>query len=249
MSLARPALLLALLAGTTASIAAQQPTPVPSTGEAWQLVQPPQSSLVYARDGSLIGEIGKEWRTSVSIKTLPRYVGQAFVAIEDHRFYQHNGVDVVGVMGALKDAAMGDARGASTITQQLVGNMHPDIVDRRDRSIGRKIREQEAAREMERHYTKEQILEAYLNQINYGHGWYGIDAGARHYFGKPAARLTIAEAASLASLPKSPVLYDPSRFPDRNKARRNLVLSAMASQGYISAQQAAGPASARDRRA
>ena len=240
MSLARPALLLAFLASTTASIAAQQPSPAPSTGEAWQLVQPPQSSLVYARDGSLIGEIGKEWRTSVSIKTLPRYVGQAFVAIEDHRFYQHNGVDVVGVMGALKDAAMGDARGASTITQQLVGNMHPDIVDRRDRSIGRKIREQEAAREMERHYTKEQILEAYLNQINYGHGWYGIDAGARHYFGKPAARLTIAEAASLASLPKSPVLYDPSRFPDRNKARRNLVLSAMANQGYISTEQAAG---------
>ena len=240
MSLARPALLLALLAGTTAHIAAQQPAqqPAPSSGEAWQLIQPPQSSLVYARDGSLIGEIGKEWRTSVSIKTLPRYVGHAFVAIEDHRFYQHNGVDVVGVMGAIKDAALGDPRGASTITQQLVGNMHPDLVDRRDKRIGRKIREQEAAREMERHYTKEQILEAYLNQINYGHGWYGIEAGARHYFGKSAARLTIAEAASLASLPKSPVDYDPGRFPDRNKARRNLVLTAMANAGYISREQA-----------
>ncbi|NUR18206.1 MAG: penicillin-binding protein, partial [Gemmatimonadaceae bacterium] len=210
----------------------------PSTGEPWQLVQPPQSSLVYARDGSLIGEIGREWRTSVSIRTLPKYVGQAFVAVEDHRFYQHNGVDVVGVLGALKDAALGDARGASTITQQLVGNMHPDVIDRRDKSLGRKVREQEAAREMERHYTKEQILEAYLNQINFGHGWYGIDAAARHYFGKPAAQLTLPEAASLASLPKSPVGYDPSRFPDRNRERRNTVLALMAGQGYITKQQA-----------
>src|SRR6476646_12050905 len=140
-----------------------------STGEPWQIVPQPQSSLVFARDGSLIGEIGREARTSVSIRTLPKYVGQAFVAVEDHRFYQHDGVDLVGVLGALKDAALGDARGASTITQQLVGNMHPDVVDRRDKSVGRKLREQEAAREMERHYTKEQILEAYLNQINFGH--------------------------------------------------------------------------------
>src|SRR5688500_10215990 len=167
MRFAPPALLAAVLAA--APLASQQQPA--STGEPWRLIQPPQSSLVYARDGSLIGEIGREWRTSVAIRSLPKYVGQAFVAIEDHRFYQHNGVDVVGVLGALKDAAMGDARGASTITQQLVGNMHPDVIDRRDRTVGRKLREQEAAREMERHYTKEQILEAYLNQINFGHGW------------------------------------------------------------------------------
>ena len=233
MRLARPALLAAVLAA--APLAAQQPA---STGEPWRLIQPPQSSLVYARDGSLIGEIGREWRTSVAIRSLPRYVGQAFVAIEDHRFYQHNGVDVVGVLGAIKDAAMGDARGASTITQQLVGNMHPDVIDRRDRTVGRKLREQEAAREMERHYTKEQILEAYLNQINFGHGWYGIDAAARHYFGKPATRLTLAEAASLAALPKSPVQYDPGRYTDRNRARRDMVLSAMAQQGYITKAEA-----------
>ena len=219
-------------------IHAQQSTP-PSTGEAWTLIQPSQSSLVYARDGSLIGEIGREWRTSVSIRTLPRYVGQAFVATEDHRFYQHNGVDVVGVLGALKDAAMGDARGASTITQQLVGNMHPDIIDRRDKSVSRKLREQEAAREMERHYTKEQILEAYLNQINFGHGWYGVDAAARHYFGKTAARLTLAEAASLAALPKTPVGYDPIAYPDKNRERRGTVLALMANAGYITKAQAA----------
>ena len=156
------------------------------TGEAWQIVTPPQSSLVYARDGSLIGEIGAEWRTSVSIRTLPKYVGEAFIAVEDKRFYQHNGVDVVGIAGAIKDNLLGASRGASTITQLLVGNMHPDLIDRRDQSLSaqRKLHEQSAAREMERHYNKEQILEAFLNQISFGHGWYGIESAARHYFGK-----------------------------------------------------------------
>jgi penicillin-binding protein 1A len=102
--------------------------------DAWRIVVPPQSSLVFARDGSLIGELGAQKRTIVSIRSLPRYVGQAFVAVEDQRFYQHDGVDVVGIAGALKDAVKGDPRGASTITQQLVGNMHPDLVDRRDKS-------------------------------------------------------------------------------------------------------------------
>src|SRR5215210_4171859 len=99
-----------------APLSAQAPsTPTPrSAAPAWQIVPQPQSSLVYARDGSLIGEIGRESRTSVSIRTLPKYVGQAFVAVEDKRFYQHNGVDVVGVAAAIKDAVLGDARGAST---------------------------------------------------------------------------------------------------------------------------------------
>ena len=91
---------------------------------------------------------------------------------------------------------------------------------------------------MERHYSKEQILEAFLNPIAFGHGWYGIDAAARHYFGKPAAQLTLAEAASLASMPKSPVQYDPARFPARNRERRNTVLDLMAEQGYVTRAQA-----------
>lgn len=197
----------------------------------------PQSSQVLARDGSLIGEVGRQWRSIVPIRSLPRYVPQAFVAVEDQRFYQHDGVDLVGVAGALKDALGGKPRGASTITQQLVGNMHPDVVDRTDRSIGRKLREQSAAREMERHYGKEQILEAYLNFIHFGSRYYGIESAARHFFGKSATRLTIAEAATLAALPKGPALYDPSRHPDRALARRNLVLSLMATQGYITAAQ------------
>jgi penicillin-binding protein 1A len=221
--------------------------PVPARGqeaerpgsEAWRIITPPQSSVVLARDGSLIGEIGREWRTLVSLKTLPPYVAQAFIAVEDQRFYQHDGVDLVGVAGALKDALRGRVRGASTITQLLVGNMHPEIIDRTDRSLGRKLREQQAAREMERHYTKEQILEAFLNQIHFGRRYYGVESAARHYFGKPASQLTVAEAATLAALPKGPALYDPVRHPDRARARRNTVLTLMAEQGYITPQQAA----------
>ena len=216
----------------TRSLAAQASQPV-AHEEAWQLIQPPQATLVLARDGSLIGEIGKEWRTSISITTLPSYVPQAFIAVEDQRFYEHDGVDVIGMAGALKDALGGHVRGASTITQQLVGNMHPDLIDRRDMSPLRKLREQAAAREMERHYTKQQILEAYLNQIDFGHGWYGIETAALHYFGKPASRLTLAEAATLAALPKGPAIYDPIRHPDRAKRRRNTVLALMAEQHYI----------------
>ena len=203
------------------SIAARLSAQERESNEAWRIIVPPQSSLVFARDGSLIGELGKEKRTIVSIRTLPRYVGQAFVAVEDQRFYQHDGVDVVGIAGALKDAVRGDPRGASTITQQLVGNMHPDLVDRRDKSPMRKLREQSAAREMEKHYNKEQILEAYLNQISFGHGWYGIESASRHYFGKGAAQLTLAEAATLASMPKGPAIYDPVKAPDRVTERRD----------------------------
>ncbi len=201
------------------------------------IVPLPQSSTVLARDGSLIGEFGRQVRTSIAIGSLPRYVAQAFVAIEDQRFYQHDGVDLVGVAAAMKDAVMGNARGASTITQQLVGNMHPTIIDRRDGSIGRKLREQTAARDMEKRYTKAQILEAYLNTIHFGHGWFGIDAAARHYFGKSAAQVTLAEAATLAAMPKGPALFDPVRYPDRVTLRRNTVLALMAQQDYITAAQ------------
>jgi 1A family penicillin-binding protein len=225
--------------GARAQVQPAAPKAPRSTGQAWQIVTPPQSSLVYARDGSLIGEIGSEWRTSVSIRTLPKYVGEAFIAVEDKRFYQHNGVDVVGIAGAIKDDLLGASRGASTITQLLVGNMHPDLIDRRDKSLSRKLHEQSAAREMERHYNKEQILEAFLNQISFGHGWYGIESAARHYFGKSAAQLTIAEAATLAAMPKGPAVYDPAKFPDRAKNRRDAILGLMAEQKYITPGEAA----------
>ena len=218
---------------TAALLAAALPLAAQGTGEAWTIFQPPQSSLVFARDGALLGEIGAQWRTSVPLSALPLYVPQAFVAVEDQRFYTHDGVDLMGIAGALKDAASGHPRGASTITQQLVGNLHPDLVDRRDKSLSRKLREQQAAREMEKHYTKAQILEAYLNVILFGHGWYGVDAASRHYFGHSASQLTLAEAATLAALPKGPAIYDPTRHADSARARRNTVLALMSQQGFI----------------
>ncbi len=224
--------------GLTLAVAAAGAQDAPRA-EPWRLITPPQSSLVYARDGSLIGEVGREWRTNVPLSSLPAYLPQAFIAVEDQRFYRHDGVDLLGVASAIKDNLLGDRRGASTITQQLVGNMHPDIIDRRDPSPMRKLREQQAAREMEKRYTKEQILEAYLNQILFGSNWYGVEAASRHYFGKPASRVTLAEAALLAALPKGPALYDPIKYPERAKQRRDLVLTLMAQQKYITEAQAA----------
>ena len=230
-----PSVLLALLLGFAQPARSQDSSSV----QPWMIIPPPQSSVVLARDGSLIGEIGREWRTSIAIGSLPRYVPGAFVAVEDRRFYQHDGVDVVGIAAAIKDNLLGSSRGASTITQQLVGNMHPTIIDRTERTLSRKVREQMAAREMERRYTKAQILEAYLNQIHFGRNWYGIESAARHYFGKGAAELSVAEAASLAALPKGPAIYDPIRYPARNRNRRDAILALMAEQGYITREQAA----------
>src|SRR4029077_19073707 len=166
--------------------------------------------------------------------SLPRYVSQAFIAIEDQRFCQHDGVDVIGVIGAINGKILRENRGgASTITQQLVGYLHPDLIDRRDISLSRKLHEQSAAREMEKHYSKDQILESYLNQINLGRGWYGIEAGSRHYFGHPAAQLTLAEAATLAGLPRSRPKSDPIAPPQIAKERRDLILQLMADQQCI----------------
>ena len=222
---------LALLAtiGLTVPAAAQQPPPDSVT-----IIRPPLSTVVYDRDGGLLGEIGPQARRWVRLLDLPAYVGQAFVATEDRRFYQHDGVDVVGVMGAVRDNLLRGfgSRGASTITQQLIGAM--GYVDRRDISMARKMREAEYARALERRYTKAQILEAYLNYINFGHGWYGIESAARHYFAKPATELTLAETALLAALPKSPVNYDPRAHPLAALRRRNLVLALMNRESYIS---------------
>ena len=230
----RTALLLLIAAAT----AAAQDTARPGgTGEAWQIIQPPQSSLVFARDGSFIGTIGRQNRTSVPIGSLPRYVWQAFVAVEDQRFFEHDGVDMIGVLGAVKDNLLGDRRGASTIPMLLAAMMHPDLIDRKEVSgtagISRKLREQEAAREMMKRYERMQVLEAFLNQVDLGHGWFGIEAAARHYFGTSASRLTLAQAASLAALPRTPTGYDPIRQPAKNISRRNTILALMAEQKFI----------------
>lgn len=226
--------LLALLstAWLTSAATAQQPACDPVT-----IVRPRLSTVVYDRDGGLLAEIGPEGRTWVRMVDLPRHVGQAFIAIEDRRFYQHDGVDAIGVMGAIRDNLIRGfgSRGASTITQQLIGAM--GCVDRRDISLARKRREAELARALERRHTKAEILEAYLNYINLGPNWWGVESASRHYFAKPAAELTIAEAAVLAALPKSPVGYDPRIRPAAALTRRNLVLASMRDQRFITPEQ------------
>lgn len=228
--------------GLIAALAAVGSGEAPAYAQAqgYALRPPPQSARVFARDGSLIAELGPEVRTVVALKSLPAYVPKAFVAVEDRRFFEHTGVDPVGVARAVKANVQGGfgSEGASTITQQLVGAMFPEAVDRREKSVERKLKEAKIALELERRYGKERLLEAYLNEIYFGHGWYGIEAAARHYFGKPAAQLAIEEAALLAALPKGPGVYSPKINPQRALERRNLVLGIMADAGVISDAQA-----------
>ncbi|HEV2734668.1 MAG TPA: biosynthetic peptidoglycan transglycosylase, partial [Longimicrobiaceae bacterium] len=223
---------LALALPVPAAAAAQGSGPI-------TLKVPTQSAKVYARDGSLIAELGPQVRTWVPMSSLPRYVARAFVAVEDRRFYEHAGVDPVGIARAVKSNLEGDREGASTITQQLIGTMYPERVDRRQLTLERKVREAELSLELERRYGKDRILESYLNWIYFGHGWFGIEAAARHYFGKPAARLTIEETAMLAALPKGAGVYSPKINPARALERRNLVLDVMAQNGVITRAEAA----------
>ncbi|HEX8670760.1 MAG TPA: biosynthetic peptidoglycan transglycosylase, partial [Longimicrobium sp.] len=181
----------------------------PAAAQEITLRAPTQSARVYARDGSLIAELGPQVRTVIAMRTLPRYVPMAFVAVEDRRFFEHAGVDPRAVARALRNTLGGDREGASTITQQLIGAMSPERVNRQEQTAERKLREMRLALELEQRHGKERILESYLNWIYFGHGWYGIESAARHYFGKGAAQLSIEEAAMLAALPKGPGVYSP----------------------------------------
>ena len=213
--------------------------PISAAAQALTLRNPPQSARVYSRDGKLIAELGPQVRTSVSLASLPAHVPKAFVAVEDRRFYEHNGVDPVGVARAARNTLRGDREGASTITQQLIGNMFPEQVDRREQTLDRKAREARLAIELEQRYSKARILEAYLNQVYFGHGWYGVEAAAQHYFGKPASKLNHEETAMLVGLVKGAGVYSPKINPQRAAERRNLVLGMMADGGVITRAQAA----------
>jgi penicillin-binding protein 1A len=196
--------------------------------------EPEESSKLYAADGSLIHEFFQERRTVVALADLPPYVADAFVAIEDKRFYRHNGLDYLRTARATVEyAVFGAGRpGGSTITQQLARNQFTERIGF-DISPTRKLKEAKVARNIERIYSKDEILEAYLNQINFGHGWYGIETAAQNYFGVSASQLTLPDAALLAALPKAPTHFSPLLHPDAAVGRRNLVLDLMAQQGYI----------------
>lgn len=211
--------------------------------------EPQRSTKIFAHDGRLIQELFLERRTPVSLNQLPPHVPMAFVAVEDKRFYRHGGLDFIRIVGALvKNVLSGRVTGgASTITQQLARNIFAADIAWLDEIRGevtlwqrvqRKLKEAHVALQLEQVYTKDQILEAYLNQIHYGHGWYGIETAAGRYFGKSASELNPAEAATLASVIKLWGEYSPFRNPDRARARRNMVLSLMAEQGIITREEA-----------
>ncbi|MFQ5678917.1 MAG: penicillin-binding protein 1A [Gemmatimonadota bacterium] len=197
--------------------------------------EPKEASKVYAADGSLLAEFAEERRTPIELSALPPHIYQSFIAVEDRRFWKHHGVDLQRTARAFIAFLLRgyDVAGGSTLTQQLAGNMFTASVNRREISVRRKLREMKVALALERAYTKREILEAYLNQINFD-GVYGIQAAARHYFGKDAARLSLPEAATLAALPVSPARYNPIRHPERAVARRNLILRLMERQGMVS---------------
>lgn len=196
--------------------------------------EPKEASRLFAADGSLLAELAVERRTPVQLAALPPHVYQPFIAVEDRRFWGHEGIDPRRTLRAFLDFVFHGygAAGGSTITQQLAGNMFTQTVNRQEISVRRKLREMKVALALERAYTKREILGAYLNQINFD-GVYGIQAAAVHYFGKDASELNLPEAALLAALPRSPGRYNPRRHPDRALARRNLILDLMAGQGMI----------------
>jgi len=197
--------------------------------------QPKEATRVFADDGSLLAELAVERRTAVAYRALPWYVPQAFVAIEDKRFWHHHGIDLLRTLRAGVEFALHgyDVAGGSTITQQLAGNMFPSAVNRQKLSIRRKLKEMHVALDLERAYTKQEILGAYLNQINFGRGHYGVQSAARWLFGEDARDLNLPEAALLAALPKAPERYSPIDHPERAVVRRNLVLQEMEDQGMI----------------
>jgi penicillin-binding protein 1A len=191
--------------------------------------RPQQASLVFDRDGKLLARLAPEERIVVPLSSVsPKLVG-AFLAVEDRRFYEHNGIDWRRVAGAIwRDVrALSLKEGSSTITMQLARNVFPDSLTRA-RTLRRKLAEMIVARRIERVFSKQQILELYLNQIYLANGYYGVEAAARGYFGRSALDLSLAQAALLAALPKAPANYDPRRFPEPALKRRNLVLTQMA---------------------
>jgi penicillin-binding protein 1A len=201
-----------------------------------EIKREPQITYVD-RSGAVLGVRGGRYAPPVNLASIPAYVPAAFVAIEDRRFYEHQGVDALGIARALvADAIKGRmAQGASTITQQLARNLFLT----NDRNLERKATEAVYAIQLERTYTKRQILGLYLSRAYFGEGAYGLEAAAERYFDKPARALTIREAAMLAAVMKAPNVYNPVASAEKSAERTRLVLDAMVETGAISSGQRA----------
>jgi len=212
-------------------------------------LQPPaRRSQVLAQDGSLIATFYSQNRTPVELEQMSAFIRDGIVAIEDARFYDHGGIDPTGILRALYVNAQGGRQGASTITQQYVKNVlllspafgaksAENTKTTASRTIGDKLREMKLAITLEEKYSKDQILQGYLNLVYFGNGAYGIQAAAKTYFGVPAGALTLPQAAALAGVVNRPAYYDPLTEPGHVVDRRNEVLDKMLQQGYISPAQ------------
>jgi penicillin-binding protein 1A len=202
---------------------------LPSVAEL-RAYSPPQVTRVLARDGTLLGELFVERRTVVSINQIPPQMKLAALAAEDASFYEHAGLNYLGMLRAiLVNLRSSHARqGGSTITQQVIKN----VLLTPEKTLGRKVREALLARRIEQELSKDEILELYLNQINFGHGRYGVEEAARFYFGKSVKDLTLAEAAMMAGVVKGPGVYSPRIDMARAIERRNFVLEQMATKSF-----------------
>ncbi|MGH7482914.1 MAG: transglycosylase domain-containing protein, partial [Longimicrobiales bacterium] len=209
--------------------------------------QPGNAPVLLDRDGEKFADLAPVRYDIVPLEELPEHVAEAFIAVEDQRFREHDGVDWHRVGGAFiaNVKAGGAAEGASTITMQLARNIFPERLPGEQKTLGRKLLEVRVAGDIEDRFSKDEILELYLNHIYFGGAAYGIEAAARSYFRKPASELTLAEAATLAGMPKAPNTYNPRRNPELARERRRLVLDLMVEQGRIEPGRAEAAADAR----
>ena len=197
--------------------------------------EPPVMTRMHAADGSLLAEFAEERRLFVPIDSVPKRLIQAYMSAEDKNFYQHNGLDWKGITSAViryiqvKLTHHGQIVGASTITQQVAKN----FLLGNEQTMTRKLKEALIVQRIEGSFTKDQILELYLNDIFLGLNSYGIAAASLNYFGKPLDQLSLEEMAYLAALPKGPNNYNPFKFPEKAKIRRDWVLQQMFQNGYI----------------
>ncbi|MEO5359323.1 MAG: PBP1A family penicillin-binding protein [Nitrospirota bacterium] len=196
---------------------------------------PLESSIVYSADNEILAELFVERRTFVPYFSIPQHVKNAFIAVEDARFYKHSGIDFVRIVGAMIEdiKAGGFVQGGSTITQQLAKMLFL----KPERSINRKVKEAALSIQIERHYTKDEIIGLYLNQAYFGTRAYGIEAAAFTYFGKTASNLSIAEAALLSAIPKAPSTYSPFKNAQKSLNRRNYAIRKMLENGFIDERQ------------
>jgi len=190
------------------------------------------ATIAYTADGEELARYARQNRSWAPYDSISQHVIHALIATEDQRFYEHWGVDPIGIMAATVDILTGNFRGASTITQQLARNLYNEEVGRAV-TIRRKLKEMVTAVELERRYSKREIIEMYLNTVSFGSNAFGIEAAARTYFGVPAKNLNELQSATLIGLLQATSYYNPVRNPGNARERRNVVLQLMASQGYV----------------